>query len=165
MIDIMKRQCAQVLLAVSTLVLAGNALGGSTTAAPGSDEDAIRGVLTAFVEAWNKHDAKAFSMVFAQDADFTNVAGRTARGRKEVEAFHAPRFAEQFKESSQKIVGSAIRLIRPDVAVVDARWEMTGARSSDGHDIPLRKGLLSFVMTKDGDTWLITVMHNMNLID
>jgi uncharacterized protein (TIGR02246 family) len=165
MMDIMKRHCAQLLLAVSTLVLAGSAVGGSTTAAPGSDEDAIRGVLANFVEAWNKHDAKAFSMAFAEDADFTNVVGRTARGRKEVEAFHAPRFATQFKKSNQKIVGSTIRLIKPDVAAVDARWEMTGAMGSDGQDIPLRKGLLSFVMTKDGNTWLITVMHNMNLID
>jgi hypothetical protein len=42
---------------------------------------------------------------------------------------------------------------------------MTGAKTQEGQDIPLRKGLLSFVITKDGEKWLITVMHNMNLPD
>ena len=102
-------------------------------------------------------------MVFAEDADFTNVGGVSAHGRAEVERFHAPRFATTFKDSHQKMTETKIRFIKPDVAAVDARWEMTGARTQDGQDIPLRKGLLNFVMTKQGSQWLITVMHNMNL--
>ena len=47
------------------------------------DEEGIRKVLANFIEAWNKHDAKAFSMLFAEDADFTNVAGVSAHGRAE----------------------------------------------------------------------------------
>jgi len=42
---------------------------------------------------------------------------------------------------------------------------MTGAKSMEGQDIPLRKGLLNFVMTKEGEKWFITVMHNTNLTD
>ena len=129
------------------------------------DEEAIRKVLADFVEAWNKHDAKAFSMVFAEDADFTNVRGMSAHGRAEVEKFHAPRFATTFKDSHQKMMEIKIRFIRPDVAAVDARWEMTGAKTQEGQDIPLRKGLLNFVMTREGEKWFITVMHNMNLPD
>jgi hypothetical protein len=56
-----------------------------------------------------------------------------------------------------------IRLLKPDVAAVDAWWEMTGAKGAEGQDVPLRKGLLNFVMTKDAVKWLITVMHNMDL--
>ena len=130
-----------------------------------ADEEGIRRVLADFVEAWNKDDAKAFSLVFAEDADFTNVRGVSAHGRTEVEKFHAPRFATTFKDSHQKITETKIRFIKPDVAAVDARWEMTGAKSQEGQEIPLRKGLLNFVMTKDGDKWFITVMHNMNLLD
>jgi hypothetical protein len=37
------------------------------------DEKQIKEGLNSFVEAWNQHDAKAFSTVFAEDADFTNV--------------------------------------------------------------------------------------------
>ena len=127
------------------------------------DEEAIRKVLADFVGAWNKHDAKAFSLVFAEDADFTNVRGMSAHGRKEVEKFHVPRFVTSFKDTHQTITALKIRFIKPDVAAIDARWEMTGAKTPEGKEIPLRKGLLNFVMTKENDTWFITVMHNMDL--
>ena len=127
------------------------------------DEKGIKQVLTAFVEAWNRHDAKAFSMLFAEDADFTNVRGMSAHGRTEVEKLHAPRFATNFKDSNQKITETKIRFITPDVAAVDARWEMTGAKGQDGQEIPLRKGLLNFIMTRSSGQWLIMIMHNMDL--
>lgn len=127
------------------------------------DEGEIRRVLDDFVEAWNKYDAKAFSMVFAEDADFTNVRGTSAHGRAEVEKFHAPLFATRFKDTNQKIPKSKIRFIRPDVAAVDAWWEMTGAKGPDGQDVGLRKGLLNFIMTKEDGKWLVAVMHNMDL--
>jgi uncharacterized protein (TIGR02246 family) len=82
-------------------------------------------------------------MVFAEDADFTNVRGMSAHGRPDVEKFHAPRFATTFKDSLQKMTEIKIRFIRPDVAAVDAWWEMTGAKTQEGQVIPLRKGLLN----------------------
>ena len=127
------------------------------------DEAEIGRVLANSVDAWNKHDAKAFSMVFAEDADFTNVRGMSAHGRAEVEKFHAALFATRFKDTNLKMTMTKIRFIRSDVAAVDAWWEMTGARGPDGQDIPLRTGLLNSVMTKEGERWLITVMHNMDL--
>ena len=133
------------------------------TAQEAKDEALIQEVLAGFVAAWNKHDAAAFAMVFAPDADFTNVRGTSARGRAEIEKHHAPLFAGRFKETNQKMTETKIRFIRPDVAAVDAWWEMTGAKGPDGQEIPIRKGLLSFVMTKDAGKWLITVMHNMDL--
>ena len=135
----------------------------STSSHREQDEKGIKQVLTGFVEAWNHHDAKAFSMVFAEDADFTNVRGMSAHGRTEVEKFHAPIFAKNFKDTHQTMTDTKIRFITPDVVAVDARWEMTGAKGPDGQDIPLRKGLLNFIMTRSSDQWLITVMHNMDL--
>jgi len=153
-------------LSLPLLLILISSSGPSQTVTPPSreqDEKGIKQVLTAFVEAWNHHDAKAFSMVFAEDADFTNVRGMSAHGRAEVEKFHAPRFATKFKDSNQKITEIKIRFITPDVAAVDARWEMTGAKGPDGQDIPLRKGLLNFIMTRSSGQWLIMIMHNMDL--
>ncbi len=135
----------------------------SASPKPEPDEKGIKQVVTGFVEAWNQHDAKAFSMAFAEDADFTNVRGMSVHGRTEVEKVHAPRFATNFKDSNQKMTEIKIRFIRPDVAAVDARWEMTGAKGPDGQDTPLRKGMLNFIMTRSNGQWLITVMHNMDL--
>ena len=147
------------------LILISSSVPSQTVTPPSreQDEKGIKQVLTAFVEAWNHHDAKAFSMVFAEDADFTNVRGMSAHGRTEVEKFHAPRFATKFKDSNQKTAEIKIRFITPDVAAVDARWEMTGAKGPDGQDIPLRKGLLNFIMTRSSGQWLIMIMHNMDL--
>jgi uncharacterized protein (TIGR02246 family) len=133
------------------------------TSADATEEAGIRNVLAAFIDAWNRHDAEAFSMVFAEDADFINVRGIGARGRTEIAKFHAPVFATTFKESHQRIVDARIRFIKPDVAAVDAWWGTTGVRTRDGQEIPLRKGLLNFVMTKKDGHWLITVMHNIEL--
>jgi uncharacterized protein (TIGR02246 family) len=157
-----KRACV-VLLVIGVSACGGNSTTQSSLTDKSKEEQGVRTALADFIEAWNRHDAKAFSMVFAEDADFANVDGLSAHGRAEVETFHAPRFATTFKDTHLKITETRIRSIKPDVAAVDARWEMTGARSRDGQDIPLRKGLLNFVMTKERGKWLITVMHNLSL--
>ncbi|MFL6374419.1 MAG: SgcJ/EcaC family oxidoreductase [Pyrinomonadaceae bacterium] len=126
-------------------------------------EAGIRQVVADFMAAWNQHDAKAFSMVFAPDAEFTNVLGVSAAGRDEIERFHAPRFTTTFKNSHQTMTDTRTRFIKSDVAAVDVRWEMTGATDTAGNTIPLRKGLLNFVMVRAHNNWVIAVMHNMNL--
>ena len=151
-------------LALPGVASAQAASAQAATAAPASkDEEAIKKVLSDFEAAWNMHDARAFSMTFAEDADFTNVRGRGATGRSAVQLFHTTPFATYFKNSQLKIIDSKVRFLRPDVAAVDAHWEMTGAVDPQGDVIPLRKGLLNFVMTQDSGTWCIKVMHNMDL--
>ena len=81
------------------LSLSTSAIGQTANQGNSIDEIGIKKVLADQVEAWNRHDAKAFSMAFAEDADFTNVVGASAHGRAEVEKFHAPMFATIFKDS------------------------------------------------------------------
>jgi uncharacterized protein (TIGR02246 family) len=138
-------------------------LSDSSSTGKSASEAAIHQVLVDFVSAWNVHDAAAFSMVFTEDADFTNIRGMGAHGRTNIDSFHAPVFRTWFKNSHQDIIRSTIRFISPDVAAVDAWWEMTGSTSPAGQSIPLRKGLLNFVMTRKNEKWLISVMHNMEL--
>jgi len=132
-------------------------------AAASKDETAIHDVVTRFMNAWNQHDVHAFSLVFAETADFTNVKGAGASGRAAIEAFHAPLFQSLFKDSHQTGTVKSLRFIKPDVAAVDVLWEMTGSTDRAGVPIRLRKGLLNFVMTKQGEQWSILVMHNMDL--
>src|ERR1700683_3714993 len=96
------------------------------------DDKAIDRVVAAFMEAWNKHDAHAFSMVFAEDADLTNVVGMGVRSRAEIEKFHTPMFATRFKDSHQEFDQTKIRFLKPDVAAIDVVWEMTGATDAHG---------------------------------
>ena len=133
------------------------------------DEESIRQVVTAFNAAVNKHDARAFSMVFHEDADFTNVWGMRSRGRKPIEDFHRPMFEAHglqgppsFKHAVFKVLDTHIRFLRPDVASVDVTWSQTGG-VLNGKDWGPRKGLLMWMVTKERGVWGISVMHNMEL--
>jgi uncharacterized protein (TIGR02246 family) len=124
---------------------------------------AIEGIAAKLVEAWNRHDAHAFAEAFAVDADFTNVFGMVQMGRAGIEAGHAPVFKTMFKDSRLTVTETRVRLIRPDVAAVDVKWTMTGARDPHGNPWPERVGLLNWIVTKHGERWLIDVSHNMDL--
>ena len=127
------------------------------------EEEGIKKLVDSFVDAWNQHDVHAFAATFAEDADFTNVVGAGAHGRAAVEEFHAPVFTTVFKNSHLTVNNVQIRFLTPDVASVDVHWEMTGAVGSDGIPIPLRQGLLNWIVTRQEGRWLILIMHNQNL--
>jgi uncharacterized protein (TIGR02246 family) len=139
--------------------------GVATAAIDSPDTAAIARVFAAMVDAWNRHDPHAFAAIFATDADFTNVRGATAHGRRAIEAFHAPFFQGQvFKDSQQTAVVRTVRFLSPTIAAVDVDSRMTGARTPDGQERPLRLSRLSVVMTKNSaDRWFIAVFHNTEL--
>ena len=127
------------------------------------DQAGIQSVLDGFADGWNRHDAKLFSGIFVEDADFTNVMGHSRHGRLAIEELHEPGFKGIWACSTLTISNSKIRWLKPDVAAVDAWWTLDGSKDKDGNDRPIRHGLLNFIMTWHDDRWLITVMHNMDL--
>jgi uncharacterized protein (TIGR02246 family) len=124
---------------------------------------AIEDIAAKLVEAWNRRDAHALAAIFAEDADFTNVFGMLAEGRAAIAALHAPLFKTIFKDSRLSVTETRVRLIRPDVASVDVKWTMTGARDPHGNPWPEREGLLNWIVTDHDGAWLIDVSHNMDL--
>ena len=129
------------------------------------DSENIQALLDAMSKSWNIHDARAYSMAFSEEADFTDVPGMNVYGRDSIEKVHEKSFATVFKNSSLKITGKKIRYITNDIIAVDVWWEMTGTKTSGGKDIPLRKGLANLLLTRNGEQWLILIMHNTNLPD
>ena len=108
------------IILISVMFLFNSTNGQTQFANNPKDEEGIKNVLNAFIDAWNKHDAKAFAAIFSEDADFTNVRGQSKRGREEIEKHHEPGFKTKWKDSHQKITEHKIRFIKPDVAAVDA---------------------------------------------
>lgn len=136
------------------------------TQAQTADETAVKSLVNSFVTAFNAHDVKAFAATFTQDADFTNWVGQSAHGRADIETFHIPVLTVIYKNGTQKITDTQVRFIRPDVATVDVRADVTGGKTPDGKDVPLLKFLLNWTATKEPDGhWLIKVMHNTRLPD
>ena len=153
----------KLLLTGLTIALAGLPLTLRGETKDESDQQAVVAVIDRLVNAWNRHDAKAFAAVFAEDADFTNWRGEGASGRSKIEELHGPMFATISKDSHQRYTAIKTRLIRPDVAAVDIHWEMTGATDAQGNPRPDRRGLLSFIVEKNAGQWQIVVMHNLDL--
>jgi len=156
--------CAGLALPAGNSAMAAHGQSSVAHDASRADAEAIHQTIANFTSAWNKHDAHAFAMTFTEDADFTNVAGVHARGRANVESFHASRFSTNFKDSHQTAAIRSVRMLTPLLAAVDVEWEMTGAKAPDGASMPYRKGLLDWVMAKQKDgRWLVEVMHNTDL--
>src|SRR5690242_6038224 len=83
----------------------GQATGAET------DSKAIKQVFAEWYEAFSRHDAHAASMTFAEDADFTNMAGAHDHGLKEIVAHLARIFAGNLKAARRTDVVKSIRFI------------------------------------------------------
>jgi uncharacterized protein (TIGR02246 family) len=130
---------------------------------PSAESVPIKEAVGRFIEAFNRHDAHGVAMAFTEDGDFTSVRGATAHGRKDIEAFYAGVFAGRLKAARRTANVTSIRTLAPDVASVDANWEITGATSDDGKEIPVRRGILTLIVKKDKGVWLIAVYHELEL--
>lgn len=126
---------------------------------------ALGAIPAQFADAWNAHDAAALAAPFHPDADFTNVFGMRASGRDAIEAFHAPILRTMFRDSRLAIDDVHVRMVRPDVALVDVHWTMSGALSPTGEPWPDRRGLMDLLCTEEAGRWGIAVMHNTDLPD
>ena len=132
------------------------------------DSLAIRKTSHDFEIAFNAHDAKTFAALFLPDAEFTNVVGASAKGRKAIEEFHAPMFEGKpgyfsFKNSTLKNGVPKISVVKPDIASVDVFWTMDKCLLPDGTELKNRKGLITFLMVKVDGKWGIAIMHNSEL--
>lgn len=132
----------------------------STQTAPGIDT-----VVSAVVEAWNRHDMQAYSAQFTEDADFVNVVGMHFRGRPQIEAVHVDLHRTIFRNSFLRAVSATVRPVNDQVALAHVAWEMTGAEGLPGWNVPeLRKGMMSLVLVRTGDRWLITAAQNTDAV-
>jgi uncharacterized protein (TIGR02246 family) len=81
------------------------------------DEAAIRKSDDAYVEAYNKRDAKALAELWAPEAVYVDPeTGDEAVGREEIEKVFAATF-EDLKESKLEIEVASIRFLSPNVAI------------------------------------------------
>src|SRR6185436_882985 len=100
------------------------------------DEEAIKKVIAATTEAFNKHDAKAFARFYTPDAELVTVRGERMKGAAEIEKGLAAIFATRAKAVRLKTLDMSVRFIRPDVAVAHVTNELSGLVSAAGEPLP-----------------------------
>jgi uncharacterized protein (TIGR02246 family) len=123
------------------------------------DSAAIKQCVASWEDAWNRHDAHATAMAYVEDGDFSSTTGVPSHGWKELEGHYNEIFTTFLKDAHRTDTVRSIRFLAPDVASVDIDWQMTGAKTRDGKDIPVRKGLLTWIVTKHNGEWKITIYH------
>jgi uncharacterized protein (TIGR02246 family) len=137
--------------------------GASSWAQMSSGKDAdmagIKQCVAAWEDAWNRHDAQATTMAYVEDGDFSNTTGIPSHGWKELEAHYNEIFTTFLKDAHRTDTVKSIRFLTPEIASVDIDWQMTGAKTRDGKDVPIRKGLLTWIVTKHNGEWKITIYH------
>lgn len=156
--------------AFAVVALLGPLWATSVVAAPNDAAD-VRNAVLGFPAAWNHHDMDAFGKLFAPDADFVNVGGDHWVGQQEIQLQHAyshgtvpqdsipggnPAHYGIFKHSTMKFTHIDVRFLRRDVAIAHANWELLG----DSRTPNPRRGVLTFVLTRQNDRWLVAAAQN-----
>jgi uncharacterized protein (TIGR02246 family) len=131
---------------------------------PTTDEAMIQQLLNGLVDAWNGGDTEAYGARFLADGTFTNVNGMFHENREEFNRRHEEIFHGPLKGTTITLTARKVRLIRPDVAIVDIDCGVLGAKVQPpgvqaGTDGALRTCLL-LVLLKESGSWWIATYHN-----
>jgi uncharacterized protein (TIGR02246 family) len=116
------------------------------------EEAAIRKVHADFAAAWNRHDAVGLAAKWTLDGDLINPEGRWSKGKAEVQKNFAEEHAGIFKASTFSNTINSVRFLSPNVAIVDASFEIANATPPNAPPMT-QKGLYKSVMVKDGGKW------------
>jgi uncharacterized protein (TIGR02246 family) len=139
-------------MALALIAFATCAIGGLTafeqTDGNPDAEAAIQKNAEAFVEAFQKGDAKALAACWAADGDYTDSAGRRHPNRGAIEKLFVGYFAEA-KGQKVGIASDGLRFLSPDVAIEDA---VTEVFPSDGG--PPTRARCTVVHVKKNGRWL-----------
>lgn len=130
-------------------------------AAPAAAADReLRQLSDQFQAAWNGHDARALSALFAEAADMIVDDERAVVSREEVQKeFLARNAKDATKESTAQVRVISTRFVRPDVAVADWGVLVRGTRSPDGTASPPQLHRVTAVLTREGGAWTIASLR------
>jgi len=118
---------------------------------------AIADVLQARRMAWNAGDLEGYRKLLTEDADVVSATGRRSAGRDAVIALSAEqKRLPSYRDASITATEiDAIRLVKPDVALVDATYRMTGVRIPDTSEPRPVAGSILFVLMQQDGAWRI----------
>lgn len=128
----------------------------------GMKDRATRALLGKFATTWNAKDVPALGALFAEDADFVDIAGNLANGRREIERLHQFPFSTGLKAAKISEESLTIRDLGGGIVSGDLRWKNVGAIGRDGQPAPPQFGNLFFIARVDGDVASFVSARNTN---
>ncbi len=119
------------------------------------EETALRKLYAAYDAAWNGGDSKRLAAFWTDNARHVEPDGSVLAGRTAIEEAFARRFSTDLKGTQSKETVESIQLIKSDVAVVDAAYEVIGAHDAAGQALPPLHGRYVDVWVKKSGKWQI----------
>lgn len=135
------------------LFAASNSL--AQTAAPDSLEDFVG----RYEETWRSHDAQRLADFFAEDADM--IVGIQPRivGREAIAAWWSHYFSRIDNGRLLEVSIESVRLLSPDIALLNVDTTTGGTHSETGKGLVSRKARGTWVVTCAGNDWQISALH------
>jgi uncharacterized protein (TIGR02246 family) len=122
------------------------------------DGDALQKRAEAFIEAFQRGDAKAVAAFWTPDGDYTDQTGKHLKGRDAIQKAFEGYFAEN-KELKLRINSDSMRMVTPDVAVEDGSTEVG---SLDGS--PPTRARYTIVHVKKDGVWYLSSVRDSILV-
>jgi uncharacterized protein (TIGR02246 family) len=126
--------------------------------------EAVDQLLGELAWAWNAGDARAWAARYSPDGTFTNTNGTLDLGRDDVARTAEEAFQGVLAGTKLSLAVRKLRLIRPDVAVVDLDARVSGMpvpppddSNAPGGEVRISQML---VLVQEDDRWWITAQHN-----
>jgi uncharacterized protein (TIGR02246 family) len=135
------------------LLLASSPPARATSPETAGEENSLTNNAKAFVEAFEKGDAKAVAAFWAEDGDYVDLSGRRLQGRPAIEDAFKDFFAEN-KGLKLRIDVNSVRFVTPDTAIEDGRTSVT---SPDGG--PPNQARYTNVHVKKSGQWVLQSVH------
>lgn len=145
------------LVLLATTAAATESITGHSTA----QETALKELMSNFTLDWHRSDPHALSMFWVADGDFINPNGQVLHGRAEIEAFYSAAFAHGYSGSTATASIENIRFVRPDVALIDGTFQITGAVTPDHQAIPHETGRYTVLAERVSGKWWIIANREM----
>jgi uncharacterized protein (TIGR02246 family) len=143
----MRRIIVTVMVGLAGLMLA---FGQST---PANEESAVRAAVDSYTSAFNSGNLDGIMALVAPDADFIDDSGKQYKGKTDLGEVFKHSLAD-LKGSKLKTTINSIHFLRPDVAVVDGKADVT---DPDGNT---DSGRFTCTWTKTGGKWLLSSVRN-----
>jgi uncharacterized protein (TIGR02246 family) len=113
-----------------------------------------------FLEAWSAHDADALGALFAEDADFVNVAGLWWHGRERIARTHRKAFLTYFSAATLTEERLETRALGPTAALARLRVRLDGQTTPDGSPAGPRRTMLLLAAAATPEGWRIVAAQN-----
>jgi uncharacterized protein (TIGR02246 family) len=141
------------------LPLALMLIAASSTLAQTTGPGQLENFVDRYEETWQLHDAERLATFFAEDADMIMGIEPRIVGRAAIEAWWSQYFSRIDSRRILSISIESIRLLSPDIAVLNVATTTSGIHSTTNESLEPRKARGTWVVVRTDGDWKISALR------